>query len=60
MDLDRGWQIGGLFWSANFPPPLLSKSELSMCRPLCEMGGGVDDMHCYAGHRRGVLKPGNS
>ena len=30
-----------------------------MCRPLREVGGGVDDMHCCATHSRGVLKPGN-
>ena len=44
--LDRGQQIGGLFWSAYFPPQrvhlfpphLLSKNEASMCRPLCGMG----------------------
>ena len=58
-DLDRRQYFGGLFWSANltpqrvhlFPPPMLSKCELSMCRRLREMGGGVDDVHC--------LKPGN-
>ena len=60
--LDIGRQIGGLFWSADFPPQkvhilppcLLSKSEASMCRPLREIGGGVDDLHCC------VLKPRNS
>ena len=39
VDLDRGRQIGGLFWFANlppqrvylFPPRLLSKSEAWMC-----------------------------
>ena len=43
-----------------FPPPFLWKSEMSMFRPLCEVGGGVDDLHCCATHSRGVLKPGNS
>ena len=55
--LDRGWQIGGLFWSVNFPPRrvhlfpprLLSKNKASMCRPLHEVGGGVDD--CEKLHR---------
>ena len=41
-----------------FPPRLLSKNEASMCRQLCEMGGGVADVHCCATHSRGVLKPG--
>ena len=67
-DLDRGRYIGGLLWSADlpprrvhlFPPPLLSKSETSMCWQLRAMGGGVDDVHCYATHSRAVLKPGNS
>ena len=66
--LDRGRQIVGLLWSADFPPRrqhlfpprLLSKNEASMCRPLCEVGGGVDDLHCSATHSQGVLKPGNS
>ena len=26
-----------------------------MCLPLCEMGGGVDDVHCCATHSGGVL-----
>ena len=70
MDLDRGRYIGGLFWSANLPPRrvrffppqvlTLSISKPSMCRPLREMGRGVDDVHCCATLSRGVLKPGNS
>ena len=28
-----------------------------MCRPLREMGGGVNDMYCCATHSQGVLKP---
>ena len=32
----------------------------SMCRPLCEVGGGVNDLHCCATHSWGGLKPGNS
>ena len=48
-------------WRVHFsPPPLLSKSEPSMCRQLRGMGGGVNDLHCCATHSRGVLKPGNS
>ena len=51
--LDRGRQIGGLFLIVDFPPRrvhlflphLLSKNEAEMCRPLREMGGGVDDLH---------------
>ena len=66
--LDRGRQIGGLFWPADFPPRrehlfpphLLSKNQAEMCRPLREVGGGVNDLHCCAIHSRGVLKPGNS
>ena len=66
--LDRGRQIGGLFWSADFPPQrvhlfpprLLSKNEAAMCQCLREVGGGVDDLYCSATHSRGVLKPGNS
>ena len=66
--LDRGLQIAGLSWSDDLPPRrvrifsprLLSKSEPSMCRPLHKMGGGVNDLHCYATHSRGVLKPRNS
>ena len=54
--LDRGRQIGVLFWSADFPPRrvhlfpphLLSKNEAAMCRPLREVGGGVNDLHCCA------------
>ena len=42
--------MGGLFWSTNltpwrvhfFPPPLLCKSKLSMCRQLHEMGWGKE------------------
>ena len=57
-DLDRG-----RFLSANFPPwrvhlvppSLLSKNEAAMCWPLCEMCGGVDDLHCCVTHSRGVL-----
>ena len=67
-DLDSRWYSGGLFCYGNltprrvrlFPPPLLCKSEPSMCRPLHEMGGGVDDLHCRVTHSRGVLKPGSS
>ena len=67
-DLDRRREIGGLFWSTNltprsvhlFPPPLLCKSETSMCQQLREMGGGVDVVRCCETHSRGVLKPGNS
>ena len=63
---DRGRQIGGLLWSANFPPRrvrlflprLLSKNEAAMCQPLREVSGGVDDHWCGT-HSRGVLKPGN-
>ena len=63
MDLDRRWW--GLFWFANMgdtflPPPLLCKSELSMCRQWREISQGVDDVHCCVTHSRGVLKPGNS
>ena len=66
--LDRGQQIGGQLWSADFPPRrlhifpphLLSKNEAEMCRPLHEVAGGVDDLHCSATHSRGVLKPRNS
>ena len=66
--LDRGRQIGGLSWSANFPPRrvhlfpphLLSKNEAEMCWPLHEVGGGVNDLHCCTTHNRGVLKPRNS
>ena len=48
VDLDRRRRyIGGLYWSTNlmprrvhfFPPPLLCKSEPSMCRKLRDMGG---------------------
>ena len=68
VDLDRRRYIGGMFWSANltpgrehfFPLPLLCKSEPSMCQHLCEVGGGVNDLHCCATHSRGVLKPRNS
>ena len=60
--LDRGRQIGGLFWSADFPPRrehlfpphLLSENEASMCRPLREVGRGVSDLHCCATHSQGV------
>ena len=51
--LDRVRQIGGLFWSADFPwrvhlflPRLLSKNEAEMCWPMRVVGGGVDDLHC--------------
>ena len=65
MVLDRGRQIGGLFWSANipprrvhlFPPRLLSENKAEMCRPRHEVGGGVNDLHCCATHSQGVLKP---
>ena len=63
-DLDIRWYIGSMFWSANltprrvhlFPPPLLCKSEPSMCWQLFEMGKGVDDLHCRVSHSWGVLK----
>ena len=68
MVLDRGRQIEGLLWSADFQPlrvhlflpRLLSKNEAEMCWPLREMDGGVDDVHCCATHSQGVLKPRNS
>ena len=31
-----------------------------MCRPLREVGTGVNDLHCSATHSRGVFKPGNT
>ena len=37
-----------------------AKSEASMCRPVSEMDGGVDDRHCCVTHSRGVSKPSNS
>ena len=43
-----------------FMSPLPSNSKMSMCRQLCEMGGGIDDVHCCATHSREVLKQGNS
>ena len=68
MLLDQGRQIGGLFFSADFlsrrvnlfPPRLLSKNEAAMCRPLREVGIGVNDLHFCATHSWGVLKPRNS
>ena len=58
---DRGRQIEVLFLSADFlprrvhlfPSRLLSKNKAAMCRPLREVGGGVDDLHCCATHSRG-------
>ena len=54
-DLDRKQYVRGLFVSTNMtpqgvhflPPPLLCKSKSSMCWQLREMGGGVDDPHCF-------------
>ena len=43
-----------------FLPLLLSKNEAETCRPLREMGGGVDDLHWCVTHSQGVLKPKNS
>ena len=66
--LDRGRQIGSLSWSADFPPRrvhlfpprLPSKNEAEMCQAMREVGGGVNDLHCYATHNQGVLKPTKS
>ena len=66
MVLDRGRQIGGLFWSTHLPPrkvylfPLRLLSKSQACRPLREMGGGVNDLHCCVTHSWGVLKARNS
>ena len=46
-----------LFWSADSPP---QRVHLLQCQPLCEVGGGVIDLHCCMTHSRGVLKPRNS
>ena len=68
MAIDRRRQTGGLIWSTDFlprrlhlfPPRLLSKNKMSVCRPLHEMGRRVNHLHCCVTHSRGVLKPGNS